>query len=251
MHRADLPERRLAGMLLFDKPAGWTSHDAAEAFRRMLPKDTKVGHCGSLDPIATGLLILLVGPCTRLQAQMQGLDKVYTGKIRLGVTTDTGDVAGKVLAEAPVPALTLEEVQKALTGHLGTLEMDAPAYSAVKYKGKALYQYARKGLPVPKRPRVSKVYDWKAVSYEAPDVDHRLSCSSGTYVRSLAESLGSRLGCGGMVLTLRRESIANFNVADALTLETAKKLSRTDLEAMLMASLSRLTAFAAAAAAGR
>lgn len=89
-----------SGMLLFDKPEGWTSHDAVAAFRRMLPKGVKVGHCGTLDPLATGLLILLVGPCTRLQAHMQGLDKVYAGKIRLGLRTDTGDVAGRVLAKA-------------------------------------------------------------------------------------------------------------------------------------------------------
>lgn len=238
-------ERPLAGMLLFDKPAGWTSHDAAEAFRRMMPPGTKVGHCGSLDPIATGLLILLVGPCTRLQARMQGLDKVYTGAIRLGVTTDTGDAAGKVLGEAPVPPLTLEQLQEHLSAHLGSFEADAPAYSAVKYKGKALYEYARKGLPVPKRPRVSRIDSWTAVSYRAPELEHRLACSSGTYVRSLAESLGARLGCGGIVATLRRESIADFSIADALTLESAKTIKRAELEAMLRDSLARLSAFAA------
>jgi tRNA pseudouridine55 synthase len=234
-------------MLLFDKPQDWTSHDAVEAFRRMLPKGTKVGHSGTLDPLATGLLVLLVGPCTRLQERLQGVDKVYSGKIRLGVTTETGDITGKVLAEAPVPPLTLAQVQECLDAHHGVLEMAAPAYSAVKHQGKPLYQYARRGIAVPAKPRKSTVYEWRALSYEAPDIEHRLRCSSGTYVRSLAEEIGARLGCGGTVLTLRRERVAGLDVKDALTLEAIKGLSAEELRRLLAASLPALEAVLAPA----
>lgn len=240
--RFHLPSMGPAGMLLFDKPKDWTSHDAAEAFRRMLPKGTKVGHCGTLDPLATGLLILLVGPCTRLQERLQGADKVYSGKIRLGVVTDTGDITGKVLEEKPVPELTLESLQAVLSRHVGTLEMPAPAYSAVKHQGKPLYKYARQGIAVPAKPRKSTVHEWRALGWQAPDLEHRLRCSSGTYVRSLAELVGKALGCGGTVLTLRRDSIAGFDVKDAVTLESAKTLSTRQLLDMLAASLPLLQA---------
>jgi tRNA pseudouridine55 synthase len=234
-----LPES-VSGMLLFDKPEGWTSHDAVAAFRRMLPKGAKVGHCGTLDPLATGLLILLVGPCTRLQARMQGLDKVYAGKIRLGLTTDTGDVTGRVLETGTVPELSLDAIQSCLDGLHGAVEAPAPAYSAVKHKGKALYKYARAGIAVPAKPRTCTVYSWQAISLTSPDFEHRLTCSSGTYVRSLAELAGQRLGCGATVLTLRRERIAGFKIEDALTLEAAKKLDGAALRRLLTASLVRL-----------
>lgn len=237
-----------SGLILFDKPQGWTSHDAAEAFRRMLPRGTKVGHCGSLDPVATGLLVLLVGPCTRMQARMQGLDKVYSGKIRLGVATDSGDITGAVTKEQAVPELSLSQLSKHLQAHLGEFSMPAPAYSAVKHQGKALYKYARKGLPIPVKPRTSRIYSWEAISYSGTDLDHRLSCSSGTYVRSLAESLGARLGCGATVLTLRRESIAGLSVADALNLESVKALSSSRLKALLDESLASLESIARAMA---
>lgn len=231
-----------AGMILFDKPRDWTSHDAVEAFRRMLPKGTKVGHSGTLDPLATGLLVILVGPCTRLQERLQGLDKVYSGMIRLGLSTETGDVLGKQAVRAPVPAFRLEELQGCLDAHRGILEMDAPAYSAVKHQGKPLYHYARKGITVPAKPRKSTIYAWEALSYEAPDLAHRLNCSSGTYVRSLAESVGGKLGCGACVSSLRREKVGTLDVKDALSLEALKALSLAELARLLRASLPALEA---------
>lgn len=231
---------RWSGMILFDKPEGWTSHDAAEAFRRILPPKVKVGHTGTLDPLATGLLILLVGPCTRLQARLQALDKTYRGRIRLGIETDSGDITGKVILRGEPPPLDRAALQAVLDGFRGELEMPAPAFSAVKYKGKALYTYARKGIAVPPRPRRCRVDRWQALSYEPPDLEHRLDCSSGTYVRSLAEVLGRKLGCGATVLTLRRDSIAGLKVDEALTLEKTRSLSLEDLKALLTASLPRL-----------
>ena len=145
-------------MILVDKPRDWTSHDVVAVLRRQFPRGTKVGHTGTLDPLATGLLAVLVGACTRLQGRLQGFDKVYSGTIRLGVKTDTGDVTGKISAEKPVPPLTLERLGAELAALVGTIDTPAPAYSAVKHKGKALYEYARAGLEVPVKPRSAKVY---------------------------------------------------------------------------------------------
>lgn len=200
------------GLLPVDKPQGWTSHDVVAVIRRRFPKGTKVGHAGTLDPMATGLLLLLVGPYTRRQSEFMGLDKVYSGVIRLGITTDTGDITGKVLEEKPVPPLSLADIELPT----GRLEMAAPAYSAVKHEGKPLYKYARAGVEVPVKPRVCTVHEWTRTSYAAPDLSFTLSCSSGTYVRSLAELVGKKVGCGGTLAALRREKIGTWSVADAL-----------------------------------
>lgn len=225
------------GMLLVDKPQGWTSHDVVAVLRRLFPRGTKVGHTGTLDPLATGLLAVLVGPCTRLQGRLQGFDKTYSGTIRLGVRTDSGDVTGKVVAEAPVPALTRERLSAELAALVGTVEAPAPAYSAVKHKGRALYSYARAGLEVPVKPRTAVVRSWEALAWDAPELSHRLSCGSGTYVRSLAEVLGERLGCGATVSTLRREKVGPFELADALPLDAARALAPAALAERLAASL--------------
>jgi tRNA pseudouridine55 synthase len=171
---------------------------------------------------------------------MQGLGKIYSGIIRLGVLTDTGDITGKTIESQEAPTLTLEEIQAALNAHLGRIEMPAPAYSAVKYKGRALYKYARRGVAVPTRFRISTIYEWKALSHMGCDFEHRLSCSSGTYVRSLAESVGRKLGCGATVLSLRRERIANFSIDEALTLEKVSGITAKDLKDILKSSLARL-----------
>lgn len=222
-----------SGSLLFDKPEGWTSHDVVAVVRRRFPKGTKVGHSGTLDPLATGLLVLLVGQATKRQEAFQGLDKVYTGLIKLGVKTDTGDVTGKTLEERPVPALSPADVQKCMDGHKGVCEFPAPAYSAVKHQGKPLYKYARAGVEVPVKPRRCEVFSWALKGWDAPAVSHELHCSSGTYVRSLAESLGERLGCGGTVQTLRRERVGSFSVKDAVTMDWFKAASLEDVAAKL------------------
>jgi len=235
------------GLLLVDKPAGWTSHDVVAVLRRLFPRGVKVGHTGTLDPLATGLLAVLVGPCTRLQSRLQGLGKVYSGEIRLGVRTDTGDVTGKVLAEKPVPPLDLARLKAELASFEGVVEAPAPAYSAVKHKGRALYEYARRGLEVPVKPRVARVFSWEALAWRAPELSHRLACSSGTYVRSLAELLGERLGCGAAVSGLRRERIGAFDIAQALSLDAARALPPQELKRRLEASLPLLDEALAAA----
>lgn len=225
------------GMLLVDKPRGWTSHDVVAVLRKLFPRGTKVGHTGTLDPLATGLLAVLVGPCTRLQSRLQGFDKVYSGTIRLGVKTDTGDMLGKIVSERALPSLTLERLSAELTALVGTVETPAPAYSAVKHKGKALYAYARAGLEVPVKPRTARLYAWNALAWNSPELTHRMSCASGTYVRALAEVLGERLGCGATVSSLRREKIGSLDAADALPLDAARALAPEDLARRLRESL--------------
>ncbi|MDP3542532.1 MAG: tRNA pseudouridine(55) synthase TruB [Elusimicrobiota bacterium] len=227
-------------MLLIDKPAAWTSHDCVAVLRKLFPRSTKVGHTGTLDPLATGLLVALIGPCTKLQARLQGMDKVYSGTIRLGVKTDTGDITGKTLEEKPVPALDLAALKTACASFVGTVESSAPAYSAVKHQGRPLYEYARKGLEIPVKARSSVVHSWDALSWDAPELTHRLHCASGTYVRTLAEVLGEKLGCGGTVSTLRRESVGPFLLGDALTLEATRALAPEALAQRLLESLPAL-----------
>ncbi len=232
------------GLLLVDKPSGWTSHDVVAVLRKLFPRGTKVGHAGTLDPAATGLLVVLVGAATKLQARLQGLDKTYSGTIRLGVKTETGDLEGKVIETKPVPALELAAVAKAAAGMVGTIEAPAPAYSAVKHEGKKLYEYARAGAAVPVKPRVAVVKSWETTSWASPELGYRLSCSSGTYVRTLAEVLGERLGCGATVSALRRETIGSFSLDGALPLDALRKLSPAELAARLAASLPLLEAAA-------
>lgn len=237
-----------SGMILFDKPAGWTSHDAVSALRRALPKNEKAGHCGTLDPLATGLLIILAGRTRKLQAHMQGLDKIYYGTIQLGLATDTGDVSGKIFEEKPAPHLALSEIQKIFDEYRGSVSLPAPIFSAVKHKGKPLYHYARKGIATPPKPRTCVVYQWEALSYSpvSGEIENRLSCSSGTYVRALAEAVGKKLGCGAVVKTLRREQIGPFSVSQALTLDELKKLNAGDLEKICAQGVARLFNMAAA-----
>ena len=228
------------GMLLIDKPRDWTSHDVVAVLRKLFPRGTKVGHTGTLDPLATGLLSVLVGPCTRLQARLQGFDKVYSGTIRLGVKTDTGDVTGKILAEKPVPPLDLARLRAELRSLVGVIDAPAPAYSAVKHKGKALYEYARAGQEVPVKPRSARIFLWEALEWSAPELTHRVSCASGTYVRSIAEVLGDRLGCGATVSSLRREKIGPFDLAEALPLDKTRALAPAELARLLLESLPAL-----------
>ena len=231
-----------AGMLLIDKPAGWTSHDCVAVLRKLFPSGTKVGHTGTLDPLATGLLVALIGPCTKLQARLQGMDKIYSGTIRLGVKTDTGDITGKITEEKPLPTLDLPRLKAACAALVGSIDAPAPAYSAVKHQGRPLYEYARKGLEVPVKARTAVVLSWEALSWDTPELTHRLHCESGTYVRTLAEVLGEKLGCGGTVSALRRETVGPFLLSDAKPLDAWRALPPAELARSLAESLPKLEA---------
>ncbi|MBI2362161.1 MAG: tRNA pseudouridine(55) synthase TruB [Elusimicrobia bacterium] len=202
------------GILLVDKPAGWTSHDVVAALRRRLPKGMKVGHSGTLDPMATGLLVLLLGKATKRTQELQGLPKVYSGLIRLGVETDTADITGAVLREAPVPALEAAALAALFSRLTGKRILPVPRYAAVKMGGTPLYKYARQGIEVPEVKREMEVTSWELTSWSPPDAGFRLACASGVYVRSLAELVGRELGCGATLAALRRESVGSFVVPE-------------------------------------
>jgi tRNA pseudouridine55 synthase len=202
------------GILLVDKPAGITSHDAIDAVRRALGT-RKVGHAGTLDPMATGLLLVGVGRATRLLRFLGDLDKEYEGAGRLGEETDTLDADGTVTRTAPVDVSEME-VRDAAGALVGEIEQRPPAFSAVKVGGRRLYDSARKGRAIEGPPRAVRVDVFDVLRFDGRDFDFRVVCSSGTYVRSLVAEVGSRLGCGAHLVRLVRTAIGPFRVEDAV-----------------------------------
>ncbi|MCX7887418.1 MAG: tRNA pseudouridine(55) synthase TruB, partial [Verrucomicrobiae bacterium] len=184
------------GVLLVDKPVGLTSHDVVDRVRRHFGF-RKVGHCGTLDPGATGLLVLVLERATKLQEKFLADDKTYEGTLRLGITTDTQDADGKVLSERPVPPLTAAEVEAVFARFMGDVRQVPPMVSAKKVHGTPLYKLARKGKTVDREPRTVHVYELRLLRFDPPCVDFRLVCTKGTYVRTLCHDIGEALGCGG------------------------------------------------------
>jgi tRNA pseudouridine55 synthase len=217
------------GALLVDKPPGLTSHDVVYRIRRGFHFD-KVGHCGTLDPAATGLLIIVVGKATKLSERIMGGDKVYEGTIRFGETTDSYDADGELVASMPVLPMTVEELSASAAEFQGDLMQTPPMVSAVKVKGVPLYKMARKGIEVERKPRLVHIYGFKINGYTEPDAQFRVACTKGTYIRSLAHELGQKIGCGAHLKTLRRTVSGKYNVADALPLQTLLEMPLSDLE---------------------
>ncbi|MCH9648020.1 MAG: tRNA pseudouridine(55) synthase TruB [Deltaproteobacteria bacterium] len=215
------------GLLLVDKHGGCTSHDIVQQVRRLLGQK-KTGHCGTLDPSATGLLLLTLGRATRLTRFLIQAPKVYEGTIRLGIETDTYDAAGEVAATKPTEGITFEAVSEAMTQFEGVIEQQAPRYSAKKIKGQKFYELARRGEEVPVEIKAVTVYEFSPQGgLEEDRIRFRLGCTSGTYARSLAHDLGQALGCGGHLESLRRLQIGDFKVDTAKTLEALEELAET------------------------
>src|SRR5262245_3383052 len=191
------------GAVLVDKPAGPTSHDIVDAVRRHF-NIKKVGHCGTLDPNATGLLIIVLGRGTKLSERLMADDKVYEGSIKFGETTDSFDADGELVASLPVLPLTVEQLNDAAAEFKGDKMQTPPMVSAVKKGGVPLYKLARKGQEVPRDPRLIHIYSFTFHAYEEPVGWFRIACTKGTYVRSIAHELGQKLGCGAHLATLRR-----------------------------------------------
>jgi tRNA pseudouridine55 synthase len=219
----------LDGALLVDKPAGPTSHDIVDTIRRHFGLK-KVGHCGTLDPNATGLLIIVLGRGTKLSERLMSDDKVYEGTMKLGETTDSYDADGELVRSLPIPALTLEELNSAAAEFIGDQMQVPPMVSAVKKGGVPLYKLARRGLEVQREARLIHIYSFKFGTYKEPIGWFRVACTKGTYVRSLTHELGEKLGCGGHLATLRRVSSGKFNAADAIPFEELFKLTTAQLE---------------------
>lgn len=217
------------GALLIDKPVGPTSHDIVEAIRRHF-RINKVGHCGTLDPNATGLLILLLGRATKLSEKLMSSDKVYEGTMKLGETTHSYDAMGDLVASLPVPPTTLYQLNELANAFVGDHMQVPPMVSAIKKDGVPLYKLARKGIEVERKPRLVHIYNFRFSDYSEPIGYFRVACTKGTYVRTLVHDLGQKLGCGAHLANLRRLVSGTFDVANAIQFEEAVKLSPSELQ---------------------
>ena len=207
----------MKGVVIVDKPAGITSHDAVDRVRKLLG-ERKAGHTGTLDPMATGVLPVCVGEATKIASFLTGDDKVYEATMRLGVRTDTLDMTGQVLTEQE-PRATEAEVRTVLAAFTGTITQVPPQYSAVKVRGKALYKWARKGIRVEPPPREVQIREILLQGIELPRVRFTVTCSKGTYIRTLCADMGDRLGCGAALEQLRRTRSGIFRLQDAVRLD--------------------------------
>ncbi len=208
---------QIDGILLIDKTEGETSHDVVKKVKTALGlKGCKVGHAGTLDPFATGLLIILLGQGTKLSRFIMSQKKVYSGTMRLGVETDTLDCTGSVVRTGTVPDLAIEQIREKARQFVGEIEQSPPVFSAVKYKGTRAYKLARRGEEISLKKKNVTVYSFRIYSVDLPDVTMEVRCSSGTYIRSLAADLGKGLGPGGHLTSLRRLASGNFKSEDAL-----------------------------------
>ncbi len=230
----------LDGALLVDKPAGPTSHDVVDAVRRRFGLK-KVGHCGTLDPNATGLLVLVVGRGTKLSERLMAADKTYEGEIKFGESTNSYDADGELVASLPVPPLTLEQLNAEAAAFLGDQMQTPPMVSAVKKDGVPLYKLARKGVEVERKPKLVHIYTFAFSEYREPIGWFQIACTKGTYVRTLAHELGQKLGCGAHLKTLRRTISGAFKVSQALPFEAVLNLSEAELAARVIPFL-QLTA---------
>src|SRR5258708_6122401 len=203
----------LDGAILIDKPVGPTSNDVVDAIRRRF-QIKKVGHCGTLDPNATGLLIIVLGRGTKLSERLMGDDKVYEGTIKFGEATDSYDSDGELTGSLPVPPITLEQLNEEAAKFIGDIMQTPPMVSAIKKNGVPLYKLARKGIEIEREARLIHVYNYRFTEYVEPLGKFRVACTKGTYVRSLAHDLGRNLGCGAHLATLRRSTSGKFDVAD-------------------------------------
>lgn len=211
-------------LLLVDKPKDWTSFDAVNKIKNLVRrkydlKKFKIGHSGTLDPMATGLLVVCTGSWTKQLHHLQGLDKIYIGEITLGIETDTYDAEGKVVFTRDVPSLSVDELNIILQTFLGEIQQLPPAFSAIKKDGKPLYELARAGKEVKLEPRRVIVHSIRLLDYMAPKLTVEIHSGSGFYVRSLAHDLGGILDCGAHLSALRRTAVGDYRIEDALAME--------------------------------
>ena len=212
------------GLLLIDKPSDWTSHDVVNFVRRRF-NVKKAGHCGTLDPFATGLLMVLVGKATKAQDTLMAESKVYSGVIRLGVETDSQDRTGQVTATHPLPeGLALAALQRAADSFLGPQSQIPPMVSAIKLHGQPLYKLARKGQTVEREPRAITIDSFTLENLRDGEVSFLVHCSKGTYIRTLCHDIGRSLGCGGCMSALRRTEAGGFSVEDAVMVAEVQRL---------------------------
>ncbi len=221
------------GVLCVDKAAGMTSHDVVGIVRRALGTK-KVGHCGTLDPLATGLLLITIGRGTKIQDLLMSEDKEYVGTMKLGETTDSQDADGQIVETKPVPELSAEQIDAAFAKFHGDFYQTPPMVSAIKKDGVPLYKLARQGKSVEREPRFVHVYAHEILRFAPPEIDFRVVCSKGFYVRTYAHDIGQELGCGAHLTTLRRTKSGRFTLSGAVTVEELKTLPAAELASRVM-----------------
>lgn len=225
-------KRPVDGVLLLDKPAGISSNQALQKTKHLFMA-AKAGHTGSLDPFATGLLPLCFGEATKFSHYLLDADKTYVATLQLGATSTTGDTEGEILPGMQVD-VTSAQVEAVLQRFLGEISQVPPMYSALKHQGKALYEYARAGIEIERPPRQVTIHRLQATHFEASVLTIEVSCSKGTYIRTLAEDIGRALGCGAYLTQLRRTHTGTFDLAPAVTLEQLESLSLEQRDALLL-----------------
>ncbi|GIV84311.1 MAG: tRNA pseudouridine synthase B [Candidatus Roseilinea sp.] len=235
------------GLLIVDKPRGMSSHDVVARARRLL-REKRIGHAGTLDPLATGVLVLCVGQATRLSEYLLGEDKSYEGVIRLGQRTTTDDAAGEVVEARPVPPITPERLRQLEAQFTGAIAQIPPQFSAIQKGGQRAYALARQGRPVELEPRPVTVYALQLMPHDGAgtaEIGHLrivVRCSAGTYIRALARDIGEALGCGGHLIALRRTQVGRFTLADAVTLERIEAAAGEGSAAALLLPMDRAVA---------
>jgi tRNA pseudouridine55 synthase len=207
------------GVLLLDKPSGPTSHDMVSIVRRAL-RIRRIGHTGTLDPFASGLLLLCIGSATRIAEYLSDVDKRYTARVRLGIATDTDDLTGEVVSEYDASGVDVADVEAALAGLRGDILQTPPVYSAKKRGGERAYAAARAGRPVDLQPVPVRIHELTLIHLNRDELEIEVRCGSGTYIRAIARDLGQALGVGGHLTALRRTAVGEFSVDDAVTTDS-------------------------------
>jgi tRNA pseudouridine55 synthase len=215
IRRAELHAGKIVAI---DKPVDWTSFDVVNKLRRMT-KVKKVGHAGTLDPFATGVLLICFASATKQVNQLMELEKEYQGIFELGIETDSHDITGKIVVQHPVPDLSRQQIESAAKKYVGNIMQTPPMFSALKRDGQKLYELARKGEQIDLEPRPVKIYAFDILDVKLPEIHFRMTCSRGTYVRALARDLGKDFGCGAFLKTLRRTRVGDYTVANALSIQ--------------------------------
>jgi tRNA pseudouridine55 synthase len=224
-----MTESNYHGLLVIDKPSGMTSRDVVNRVQGWFPQGTRIGHTGTLDPLATGVLVLCIGKANRLAEYVQRMKKTYVTRLLLGATSDTDDAEGTVMPAQMASAPNGETVARCLEEFIGEIEQTPPAFSAARINGQRAYDLARRGKEVSLEPRRVWIYSIELICYDYPSLDLRIECGKGTYIRSLARDLGNRFGVGALVQALRRTRIGPFEAKDALILEADSSVARNQL----------------------
>jgi tRNA pseudouridine55 synthase len=239
-----MQDHPLSGILNINKATGMTSHDVVARIRKLV-NQRRVGHAGTLDPLAIGVLLICLGQATRVSEYLMASDKVYRARLWLGITTDTYDSEGQITRSVDASSITQAQVAGELSQLVGIVEQVPPMYSAIKHEGRPLYRLARRGQTVARKPREVEIMELRLLEWAPPQFEMRIHCSKGTYVRSLAHDLGQRLGCGAHLVGLVRTASGRFRIEDSTTLEQLAEVhGRGQLQSLLQPLDAALQRFA-------